>query len=62
MVQAPAKARSDVEILIEKFNEWADDRIIDYSLSSVYRHDITALKSAKANLKRLAEEIANERD
>ena len=55
MVQAPPKARSDIEILVEKFNEWADDRITDYSISVWGGTRIHALRSAKINLKRLAE-------
>ena len=71
MVQAPAKARSDIEILVEKFNKWAEDRIVDLQATadnqffsdgvrSQAQGGIGWLESAKKNLKRLAEEISNE--
>ena len=71
MVQAPAKSRSDVEILIEKLNHLIDERIYDLSYTAANlgfsqshrmaaRARIDELESAKKNVKRLAEEIARE--
>lgn len=65
MIEAPPKARSEAEILVEKFNQWADDRILERSLSAYNpsfdrmsaRARIDELEWAKTNLKRLAEEI-----
>ena len=65
MVEAPAKSRSDVEILIEKFNDWADERIFDLGdtasipffsndTRSEARGGLKWLGSAKRNLERLA--------
>ena len=69
MMQAPAEARNEVEILIERFNEWADDRILglrdtaeNLFFSDSVRFEalggISWIRSAKTNLKRLAEEMA----
>lgn len=63
MIQAPA--RSDVEILIERFNQWADERIADLAVMPTLPNNrprslhprIDTLESVKINLKRLAEEI-----
>ena len=71
MVQAPAKARSDVEILVEKFNDWADERILELgeTVENPFFSDDTRdkaqgglnwLSSAKRNLKSLAEELLKE--
>jgi len=65
VTKAPAKARSDVEILVERFNEWADDRIIDYTVipfekyREIRKIKIDTLKWAKTNLERLAQEIVD---
>ena len=63
-----AKARDKMEILVEKFNEWADERIVDYAFAAcdlafvgtAVRARINMLEWAKINIKRLAEEIAND--
>lgn len=66
MIQAPSKARSDVEILVERFNQWADERIfyledmpLEYleNWRIVQRARIETLQFSKTNIKRLAEEI-----
>jgi len=68
MVEAPAKARSDIEILVEKIDCLIDERIRDLwytagtpSFSDAYRtvcHGrIDELESMKRNIKRLAEEL-----
>ena len=59
------KPKTDVEILVAKFEEWADERIADYkaapALSDTSRNlngaRITTLQFAKGNLKRLAQEV-----
>ena len=50
------------EILVERFNQWADERISDCQIcpafsplyAEVLKTRITTLQSAKANLERLA--------
>lgn len=62
---APAKARSDVEVLVERFNEWVEERKLDLrstpSLSYLHQKSlevrIDTLEFAKKNLERLAKEI-----
>lgn len=62
------KARSDVEILIDRFNDWADYSIFDLRstadnsfFSDTVRFEarggISWLWSAKRNIKRLAEAV-----
>ncbi len=46
------QARSDVQILLERFNEWADERIIDFSFTMRDPTRIDTLELAKKNLKR----------
>lgn len=68
MTPLPTKTKTDAEILLERFNQWADERIFDLSivptLSAPHQSSITlriaVLQSAKANLKRLAQEVRNE--
>jgi len=64
--EAPAKARSDIEILVEKFNQWAEERIFYYEdmpaeyverHRAVQRARIETLQFAKANLEKLAKEL-----
>jgi len=67
MTLAPPKARSDVEILVDQFTQWADERISDYEdmpaelvekWRVVRQARIETLRFAKANLERLAESIS----
>ena len=71
MIQAPPKARSDVEILVEKFNEWADGMMVNLRFIASQQPfsdnfeiqtqaKIVELQWAKKNLKRLAEEMVSE--
>ena len=68
ITEAPAKARSDMEILVEKLNDWIEGRIHDLwytagtpSFSVAHRMAARArideLEWAKKDIKRLAEEI-----
>lgn len=70
MIQAPAKARSDVEVLVERFNQLAEERILDLSLAvgnptlsgafgTTAKDRIDEVEWAKMNIKRLAEEITS---
>ena len=61
------KPKTDIEKLVEKFETWADARIVDYSIppaSDSHRRSLLAridtLEFAKKNIKRLAEEIVND--
>lgn len=58
-----------MEKLVEKFNQWADERIVDIDLNHIHiSHDINlrskagidALNWAKQNLERLAKEVLAE--
>jgi len=64
---APPKARSDVEILVDQFTQWVNERIFDYEdmpaeyvekWRVVQQARIETLQFAKANLERLAKNIS----
>jgi len=67
MTLAPPKARSDVEILVDQFTQWVNERIFDYEdMPAEYAEKwlvvrqarIETLRFAKVNLERLAESIS----
>jgi len=67
MTLAPPKARSDVEILVDQFTQWVNERISDLEdIPAEYAEKwrvvrqarIETLQFAKANLERLAESIS----
>ena len=57
--------KTDTEILVERFNEWADELLLDYSSTPdlspnhglMKRAKETTLQNAKATLKFIAEEL-----
>jgi len=67
MTLAPPKARSDVEILVEQFTQWVNERISDLEYIPaeyaekwrvVRQARIETLRFAQVNLERLAESIS----
>jgi len=62
------KPKTDTEKLVEKFNKWCDERILDYRIippaSDSHRRSLLAridtLEFAKKNINRLAQEIAGD--
>lgn len=66
---APAKSRSDIEILVERVNEYLDARIIDCSIPPLSVQHIgillarrDELRWIRFNFNKFAEEIINEKE
>ena len=67
-MKTPLKTKTDVEKLVEKFNQWADDRIFDMQIllpaddhRQVIIGRVDAINWAKTNLERLAREILDDK-
>jgi len=65
LAQKTLPVKTDADILVERFNEWADELLRDYSFTPdlspnhgiMKRAKETTLQNAKATIKFLAEEI-----